>query len=487
MVDNIKLLRGRSWGLSFSIILFLLCDICLLGLNFRITKDVSEDALIINLAGRQRMLSQQMSKVIFQINSEQITSTATMKLVDEFQPIFRLFNRTLDAFNDGGITQDAELNPVRIRPLTAPKASEILQQTRALLHRIHVANHVILEQGITIDSYLALRHVLASSNDELLSLMNRLTVLIENSSHQQVSQLRALQLFAFVLALINFAIIVYLFRKANKQSKDLIDTFDDLFQSTNVALIVFLPSKKVSMCNQFACDFFGYSYRELQRMSRSSLIVQSRNKNETKCLTRDGRQIDVEIHERVVHRGDKTLNILTILDISSHVKKGLQDPLTGILNRHALNRALQHKSEQVYAFGGRFACFFLDLNDFKLVNDRYGHDAGDSVLKSFSQRLRDSLDDSGLLYRFGGDEFILLVDLCIRGASIERTHEKIDAISQRPIRLPNQKKVTLSLSAGVAVFPDDTRDTEELITLADKSMYRMKHRDKDTSEEISDG
>lgn len=474
--------RSTSWLLTFSIVLFLIFDVCLLSLNFRITTEVSEGALTINLAGRQRMLTQRMSKAVFQINSRDITSSESQRLIQQFSHTFELFSHTLDAFYYGGQVTDAEHQRVPINRVELPEGRRILLKAKEINQDIAPIHKMIAEQGVTDENLAQLKVVLANDNDELLDLMNQLTVLVEKYSKQKTTTLRTIQLITFVFALLNFAVIVRLFRQVHQQSKDLVNILDELFQSTNVALMVFSEDQRVVMSNQFASHFLGYSARELRHMKRSSLIVEKSNSSdEAKFLTRDGREIEVEVNERIVTHNGNRLSVLTIMDISGHLEKERNDPLTGLQNRHALSLALEVKSEQVRSLGGRFACIFVDLNRFKEINDRYGHKAGDGVLKCFAKRLKQHLRDNDLVFRYGGDEFIVLVDLTSDDASINAIAKKLHTMMEKPINISDTKAVILSLSAGFAIYPDDTKDTDELLNFADQSMYRAK---KDKNKEI---
>ncbi|MCE0494177.1 diguanylate cyclase [Vibrio salinus] len=468
--------RSTGWLLAISIALFLILDLSLLGLNFRITKEVSEDALVINLAGRQRMLTQRMSKVAFQIDPEQVSSPESKVLMTRFHDAYWLFTKTLDAFYYGGEIRDAELNTVTINRINIPEARDILFHARKLSLHLAPLIKTITDKGLTGTSLAKVKKILVSTDEEMLGMMNRLTVIVEKNSKQKTRTLRMIQLVTFCLALLNFAEIIRLFRKIHNQSKDMVSILDALFQSTNAALIVFSADQRVLMSNQFACHFLGYSARELKNMNRNALLLEGSGKDGSeKCLTIDGKEIDVEVNERtVIHKGNK-LSVLTIMDISTHVERERNDPLTGIQNRHALSLALDIKSEQVQTIGGRFACFFLDLDNFKVINDQYGHEAGDNVLKCFAGRLKHTLRDSDLIYRFGGDEFIILVDLTADNKSIDSIFQKLDSMMRQPFSLSSLISVRLSLSAGVAVYPDDTTDTDELLNMADRSMYRTKN------------
>lgn len=160
-------------------------------------------------------------------------------------------------------------------------------------------------------------------------------------------------------------------------------------------------------------------------------------------------------------------------------REALEDALTGLPNRRALlqliNTALGRQQRQAKPF----AVFFLDLDGFKAVNDRFGHDAGDEVLKTFGKRLRASVRKIDAVARLAGDEFtILLEDLQDARHDAARVAEKIVQSMQEPFLLENGQ-VTLSTSIGIAIhMPGDALDAEALLNAADTAMYEVKQATK---------
>jgi diguanylate cyclase (GGDEF)-like protein len=150
-----------------------------------------------------------------------------------------------------------------------------------------------------------------------------------------------------------------------------------------------------------------------------------------------------------------------------------QDTLTGLPNRAAFIERLTHAQQQARVRGSRFALLFLDLDGFKEINDSLGHNAGDDLLQQVAQRIRDCLRQADLLARFGGDEFLILIDPIRRRRDVETVTRKILKAVATPLKL-NGLVATISASVGIALFPDDGDDPERLLKNADAAMYQAK-------------
>lgn len=150
------------------------------------------------------------------------------------------------------------------------------------------------------------------------------------------------------------------------------------------------------------------------------------------------------------------------------------DPLTGLMNRASFDNALELTLTHAARSESQAALMFMDLDGFKSVNDQKGHPVGDRLLKDVAGRIVASVRDDDLLARYGGDEFVVLLDSL---ASVQ----VIDAIATRIIEalsaplVVDGLHVRLSISIGVALFPEHGKTGKELIDRADAAMYRAKH------------
>ncbi len=167
-----------------------------------------------------------------------------------------------------------------------------------------------------------------------------------------------------------------------------------------------------------------------------------------------------------------------LLQIQRHLTSvAYRDALTGLPNRHLLREQLDQMIRDSEADGSGFAVCFLDLDEFKAVNDRFGHDAGDELLVQVAQRLENSLRQSDMAFRLGGDEFVILLSHIGRIDQAKPILERIMATSRQPGRLKNQE-LYFGISMGVALYPSDAKTPEDLISYADRAMYAAKRSGK---------
>ena len=151
------------------------------------------------------------------------------------------------------------------------------------------------------------------------------------------------------------------------------------------------------------------------------------------------------------------------------------DPLTGLVNRHLFSDRLRSGMALAARHNHKLALFFLDLNDFKIINDTLGHEAGDRVLEEVARRLLGSVRGSDTVARLGGDEFIVVLHDIHDKRAATVAAEKIVKTFNQPIMV-NDKVCTIGVSIGISIFPDDGDDQEVLIRKADKVMYQVKEK-----------
>jgi diguanylate cyclase (GGDEF)-like protein/PAS domain S-box-containing protein len=158
------------------------------------------------------------------------------------------------------------------------------------------------------------------------------------------------------------------------------------------------------------------------------------------------------------------------------------DALTGLPNRFALEQYLPKAILRAQRRGTQLAVGMIDLDGFKPVNDTYGHDAGDALLRQFAARLRSRLRTSELLVRLGGDEFVLVLedlDAADAMTPLQAALDRLHGVVETPFDLGQGRQVSVRMSVGVALYPRDGQDAEALLRQADTVMYVAKTRKAD--------
>jgi diguanylate cyclase (GGDEF)-like protein/putative nucleotidyltransferase with HDIG domain len=150
------------------------------------------------------------------------------------------------------------------------------------------------------------------------------------------------------------------------------------------------------------------------------------------------------------------------------------DPLTGLPNRRSLDRQFEAGLQRAAQSEGNISLIVLDLDRLKEINDTYGHEAGDRALRAVGTVLRSTVRKNDLCARFAGDEFVVLLWDCSAEYEARRVFDLQAAVAAYPFEPRPGVRVSLSISAGVARFPVDGTNFEELLTAADERMYHDK-------------
>jgi diguanylate cyclase (GGDEF)-like protein len=157
----------------------------------------------------------------------------------------------------------------------------------------------------------------------------------------------------------------------------------------------------------------------------------------------------------------------------------LTDPLTGLANREALIRRVEDRIVQQRRRGDPrpFGVLFIDINNFKTINDEFGHDIGDAVLQELGRRLSAAVRGDDLVARFAGDEFLVMLDSIDRREDAQRVCADLGELLRQPLEVLTGSKTlapALGASIGVAVYPEDGQDVDTLVRHADQEMYQRK-------------
>ncbi|MEW6563538.1 MAG: GGDEF domain-containing protein [Pseudomonadota bacterium] len=153
--------------------------------------------------------------------------------------------------------------------------------------------------------------------------------------------------------------------------------------------------------------------------------------------------------------------------------QALVDELTGLANRRKFHELLESEMARVNRYGGSFTLISVDLDGFKLVNDSYGHAAGDMVLQETSKRLQKAARNSDTVFRIGGDEFSIVCPNLNEPEDISLLCNRLQEEVLKPV-LAMDRQLNVGVSVGWATYPDHVETVDELVYKADKMMYQNK-------------
>jgi len=284
-------------------------------------------------------------------------------------------------------------------------------------------------------------------------------------------------------------------------SKVLFDTVLRALSELGDGLFV-VENRRLTYANQAVCKMLGYSEEELFAMpnflaiwhpDERDKILQNHQRRlagenfktcyETVLLHRDGHGIDIEVSAIQLISGEHVGVVCSVRDITSRklaerelIRLSHYDELTGLANRGYFIDGLSRAIARAKRTGKMVGLFFLDLDGFKEINDSYGHDQGDRLLKEVAQRLTSCVREGDTVSRFGGDEFTLFIeDIEHPGQCIAFAQKILSAISL-PIFLGDSNDVSITTSIGISTFPESGADVSDLIKNADIAMYRAKQQ-----------
>lgn len=269
---------------------------------------------------------------------------------------------------------------------------------------------------------------------------------------------------------------------------------DQLLESLDGGVIVADTRGIIRLANPGAGKLLGYRPESLTGTNIRA-IVKSRELPalETPTLTRLGRasrvlrvaqsegvEIELSVSASLLRDRERLpVGILYVIhDLAErrraevHEFAANHDPLTGVSNRTRVVARFDDVRAESMSRGRVTALFFIDLDGFKIINDRHGHGVGDQILQSIASRLRNALRSEDLFARWGGDEFVALLSLG-SGSDAHVVREKLAAVMREPLAL-GSLTIAVSASVGVALCPQDGETLEQLVQVADTAMYKEK-------------
>jgi diguanylate cyclase (GGDEF)-like protein/PAS domain S-box-containing protein len=253
--------------------------------------------------------------------------------------------------------------------------------------------------------------------------------------------------------------------------------------------------------NETTCQLLGYSRAELLERGPREINVgfdeaelrerfrqvraRAAQRSEIDPVTRhlrakDGRVVPVEVYRHYLRVGGRELIVAGARDISDRLRaeemlkhQANHDALTGLPNRNLLGDRIAQAIAHAQRGRRVLATVFLDLDNFKLVNDTLGHRAGDQLLRTIGDRLRQCVREGDTVARLGGDEFVVLLNDQPGKESVTHAVHRIVAAIAAPLTVEGHEIIS-SCSVGISLYPSDGVDGETLLKHADTAMYEAK-------------
>jgi diguanylate cyclase (GGDEF)-like protein len=159
--------------------------------------------------------------------------------------------------------------------------------------------------------------------------------------------------------------------------------------------------------------------------------------------------------------------------------QAIRDPLTGLFNRRHMEETLERELRRAARKGTPLGVVMLDLDNFKRFNDTFGHEAGNTVLHEFGRLLKSQIRDADVACRYGGEEFVLIIPEAPAEAVLERAEHVLQSLKSMHVEYRGQPLATVSVSAGIAVYPGDGATVQDLVQSADNALYEAKKNGRD--------
>jgi len=282
------------------------------------------------------------------------------------------------------------------------------------------------------------------------------------------------------------------------------ERFRSLFETAPYGLIVVDGDGEVVLANSETERLFGYGRIELIGKAVEDLVPSAagpwyREPPETgelqlHALRKDGGRFPVEIFLTTLRTEEETLISAAVKDVTERTlaaeelaHQASHDPLTGLPNRTLFLDRLDHALHRARRSANELAVIFLDLDDFKLVNDTFGHDIGDLLLLALTPRLSAALRPGDTIARFGGDEFVVLCEDLKGEADAMHIAKRISEACGEPVVVGGRQHA-VTVSSGVVLVTDPlSANPSSVLRDADAAMYRAKASGKGRVEMFDEG
>ena len=289
-----------------------------------------------------------------------------------------------------------------------------------------------------------------------------------------------------------------------EEKNSAIVSFRTLLDATIEGILIFDEDKKCVLANKVAMKLFGYSREEMigkfalefvdsgsHDLVKSYIQIENQEPYEANMIKKNGMTFPAILRGHNLVLAGKKVRVSAIMDITDRkkyekeiLKLAYYDILTELPNRALLKKYIQTSLKRSSRNNEYNALMFIDLDNFKVVNDTIGHDVGDLVLVETAQRIKKAIRENDVVARLGGDEFVVLLDMSEKNRnvvmnSVRVIAQKILECLKAPYMIENYD-FRITASIGIKLFNDESFSMDELMKYADSAMYNAKEEGRNT-------
>lgn len=499
---NIGDVLKKRYLLAFSIIAFL---VILSQVIIQIMINSQEsDSRVINIAGRQRMLSQRINKAAFGLYLAE-DENSRIAYLNELSSSIDLWKQSHIGLQNGDMT------------LGLPNKNSVI--IKQLFSKIDESHQNILKAGYDIisivkkgtynkeDLYPVIQQI--KKNEAIfLKEMDTIVFQYDYESKKKVDFIKYTELFLlFITLLLLLLELVFIFRPAKNEISRVFyelqeshENILNLFETApNPMLLIDEESMNIIQLNKFAEELLDANFNNCINLKLDSILKNSSVNNDIINKIKNNKKISNEeaifhtpsdkslvtlISSRKIKFYDKSTILLSLSDITKlkQAEKILKryatvDEMTDLLNKRSGLLLLDNLFRKAKSDGSDLSLTFIDIDKLKTVNDTYGHDEGDWYIKTVSKTLLSNMRSGDCVFRYGGDEIILVLANCdyLKAESILKRIEKKLSIIEKEYNKPYKLCISYGTVDTNLVNADNIL---ELIKAADHSMYKNKKRKK---------
>jgi diguanylate cyclase (GGDEF)-like protein/PAS domain S-box-containing protein len=463
------------------------------------------DSRVINIAGRQRMLSQRINKSAFGLIIK-TREEDVQRYTDELDAALSLWVQSHNGLKRGDTNLGLPGN-------NSQKIIEMFQDIEYEYEQIVESASFILKQveaGTDQDALMEKIRIIQDNESVFLRGMDDIVFQYDSEAKHKLALMKSSEFIILLFTLITLMMeILFIFRPVQKQIEKSLeeletsrDNLEKLFETApSTMLLVDEERFTILKLNKLAKRVLGsisenlvnvelQAFLELSAGEKQKLMNQLASREnvenfEVVINTGNDRNLIMLLSSNVIKYDDRRTILVGLSDITNRkeaedvLKRYASiDEMTGLLNKRSGMLILENTFDHARIYGLDLSLCFIDLNDLKLVNDTYGHEEGDYYIKTTSHAIQLAINDKDAIFRYGGDEIVIILDQCNENNAIkviERIQKTLNHMASEA-----GKPYTMSFSYGIANMKEGfMRSPESLLILADEKMYENKRKYKD--------